>query len=474
MDSGDQDDDPLRPQEQQAEADPFPEYDTDPNDADQATDGLINGSIWNTSNLTFSFAKSVNDYETNYFDLTAAQTASELNEQSKAVARSGFDQFAAISSLTFTELTEDSQSGTVGQRIIDADLRLARSDDPSTAFAYYPSDNDVGGDSFYNTNGYNSPVIGNYQYHTYLHELGHALGLKHGHETSGPGAVPFEMDSMEFTVMTYRSFVGKSLSYGYANETWGYSQSLMMLDIAAIQRMYGANFNTNSGDTVYTFSTSTGELFVDGAGIGTPGGNRVFRTIWDGDGTDTYDLSNYTTDLSIDLSPGGYSDFDLNGNFQRAMLDFGFNGNPAEFARGHLFNAMLHDGDTRSLIENAIGGSGNDTFVGNAANNRFEGGAGNDDFTDSGGDDTYIGGAGTDEVFFSGTFGDYVFTVVGNFLQAVDLATDWIENTIEWLSFSDSRYTFQQVIDTIDPNGNNPPVANDDSLVVDERRHFNN
>ena len=38
-----------------------------------------------------------------------------------------------------------------------------------------------------------------------------------------------------------------------------FAQSLMMLDIAAIPYMYGANFNHNSGNTVYTFSTTTGD-----------------------------------------------------------------------------------------------------------------------------------------------------------------------------------------------------------------------
>ena len=84
----------------------------------------------------------------------------------------------------------------------------------------------------------------------------------------------------------------------------------MMLDIAAIQYMYGANFNSNAGNTVYTFSTTTGEMFIDGVGQGTPQANRIFRTIWDGNGIDTYDLSNYTTDLQIDLAPGGWSVFD--------------------------------------------------------------------------------------------------------------------------------------------------------------------
>ena len=77
--------------------------------------------------------------------------------------------------------------------------------------------------------------------------------------------------------------------------------------------MYGANFNTNGGNTVYTFSPTTGEMSIDGAGQGdAAGANRIFRTIWDGNGIDTYNLSNYTTDLEIDLAPGGWSIFDSN------------------------------------------------------------------------------------------------------------------------------------------------------------------
>ena len=100
----------------------------------------------------------------------------------------------------------------------------------------------------------------------------------------------------------------------------------MMLDIAAIQYMYGANYNTNAGNTVYTFSTTTGEMFIDGVGQGTPEINRIFRTIWDGNGVDTYDLSNYTTDLNIDLAPGGWSVFDTD---QLALLNITNNIQPA-------------------------------------------------------------------------------------------------------------------------------------------------
>ena len=129
----------------------------------------------------------------------------------------------------------------------------------------------------------------------------------------------------------------------------------------------------------------------------------IFRTIWDGNGTDTYDLSNYTTDLRIDLAPEGHSDFDVGGNAQRARLNAGFdsNGNfvgaPAyEWARGHVFNALQVKRDTRSLIENAKGGSGDDEILGNTANNVLSGGSGNDTLTGFQGLDTLQGGDGDD------------------------------------------------------------------------------
>jgi serralysin len=450
--------------DQQATASSFP-YDTDLNDADQGIDGLISGSAWDQTALTFSFPTSASDYESNYYNSAALSTLSGFNATQVAVTYNVLDEYSAISGLTFTELGDDA-----GEQKIDADLRLARSDDPGTAYAYYPNDNPVGGDSMFNTGGYNSPQIGNYQYHTFLHELGHALGLKHGHETSGPGAVPYELDSMEFTVMTYRSWVGKPLTYGYANETWGFAQSLMMLDIAAIQRMYGANFNTAAGDTTYTFSTTTGEMFIYGASVGTPGGNRVFRTVWDGDGIDTYDLSNYTTNLAIDLSPGGFSDFDVGGNFQRAMLDFGYAGTPQTFARGHLFNALQYDGDVRSLIENAKGGSGNDSFVGNAADNTFHGGAGNDTFHASGGEDTYYGDAGIDSLIYNALFGSFSFAVSGSFLQiigvALETATDLVSDTIETIVFSDQSWSFGDLFALA--SGGAAPVATIVSAADDQ------
>jgi len=115
--------------------------------------------------------------------------------------------------------------------------------------------------------------------------------------------------------------------------------------------------------------------------------NDVFRTLWDGNGNDTYDLSNYITDLIIDLSPGSYCGFDAGGNFQRTDLGIYGVGAGVEMVRGHLFNAALYQGDTRSLIENASGGSGDDSISGNVADNILTGNSGDDTLTGLTGDE---------------------------------------------------------------------------------------
>ena len=184
-------------------------------------------------------------------------------------------------------------------------IRVANSSDPGTAYAYYPSTAVTGGDAFFGPSG-DFPDAGDYDWHTGLHELGHSLGLKHGQETSVYGALPSDHDSLEFSIMTYRTFIGDDTS-GYNYETWGAPQTFMMLDIAALQYMYGADYTTNSGNTVYTWSQTGGETFVNDQLAIDPGGNRIFETIWDGGGIDTYNLSNYTTDLEINLAPGQWS-----------------------------------------------------------------------------------------------------------------------------------------------------------------------
>ena len=165
----------------------------------------------------------------------------------------------------------------------------------------------------------------------------------------------------------------------------------MIDDIAALQYMYGANFNTYAGNTVYSWSPTTGETFIDGVGQGASTDNKVYEAIWDGGGIDTYNLSNYSTNLFVDLYPGDWSLFST---AQLADLDDFAPG--THLAVGNVANAYLYNDDPRSLIENAIGGSGNDILVGNQANNMLAGGAGNDILGSLDGNDTLMGAVGND------------------------------------------------------------------------------
>ena len=81
----------------------------------------------------------------------------------------------------------------------------------------------------------------------------------------------------------------------------------MIADIATLQYLYGADFTTNSGDTVYTWSATTGETFINGVSKGATFGTYILMTIWDGGGNDTYDASNYGDGVEIDLRPGDFS-----------------------------------------------------------------------------------------------------------------------------------------------------------------------
>ncbi len=362
-------------------------------DADQAVDGLLSGVKWAMTSLTFSFPDSAFDYAYRGY-LNVRDTFAPATEGLAEAARAGFAFYAEVSGLDFTELN--------GAADAEADLMIGRSSAPGTAFAYFPFSGDEGGDAWFNRNDYNDPVSGSYAWATVLHEIGHALGLKHGHETGGAGAVPYAFDSHEFTLMTYRSYVGSSGS-AYTNGSASGPQTPMMLDIAAIQRLYGANFEHRVGDDVYAFTPDSGRMAVNGVLQEETRGDIVFRTIWDGGGEDLYDFSAFDRALAIDLAPGGFVDLDPGGTAQRAFLGGGVH------ARGHVFNALEFEGDARSLIEHARGGGGADLILGNRAGNRLEGLGGDDSLDGLAGSDTLVGGAGADLFRFDlgvSAFGD--------------------------------------------------------------------
>lgn len=197
-----------------------------------------------------------------------------------------------------------------------------------------------------------------------LHELGHALGLKHPFEThsdSGAthGPLPEEYDSEKYTLM----------SYTLNPETDERPQSMALFDIFALQDRWGANTEYNKDDTTYTGPRSPG---VD--------------VIWDAGGLDRLDASDRTESVKLDLREGEFSQF---GDHEDVAIAFGV------------------------TIEEAFGGAGDDMIIGNAANNRLLGGAGNDEISGGTGKDTINGGDGDDNLAGESS-GDLIFAGAGN------------------------------------------------------------
>ncbi|MGS4946673.1 M10 family metallopeptidase, partial [Meridianimarinicoccus sp. RP-17] len=350
-----------------------------------------------------------------------------LSEFGRDSLRDGFAEWDAVTALGIVE----APAGTM------AEINVGASGLPSTAWAYYPGGQAANGDIWFNTGqwfldalaGGSGPIIGSYAHATGMHEFGHALGLKHPHQVSGGGTAVLDpaYDAVEFSIMSYRSYPGGAVG-AYTIESWGYPQTPMMLDIAMIQEIYGADYTTLAGDTTYTVSTATGEMFVDGMSQGTPGGNRVFRTLWDGDGTDHIDLAQYTTSMHADLTPGRGIRFDTDGNFQAARLASGTH------AGFNIYMSLLHDGDTRSLIENLTTGSGDDVLIGNAAANVLASADGANSFTGGAGADRLVLGAGADTVIdrLAGLDGDTVmgFDAAQDRVQVRDAQPDTLTATL--------------------------------------------
>ncbi len=153
----------------------------------------------------------------------------------------------------------------------------------------------------------------------------------------------------------------------------------MLYDIAAAQYLYGANTTYHNTGTKYSADAdSSTNVHISG--------DAKMWTVWDGGGTDTFDFSKVAAASSgciIDLRGG----VDTSGHVNFSHV-------------GQEYIAIASDPATKwtssIIIENAIGGSGNDTIYGNTGNNSLLGGAGNDLIVAGKGQDTVNGQDGND------------------------------------------------------------------------------
>ena len=248
------------------------------------------------------------------------------------------------------------------------------------------------------SSGWSELMSGNLGYgmrglEVFLHEIGHSLGLSHPGNYDASDDVPpayaddaeFPTDTRQFTVMSYFNageYDPGIDRYGIKIPTGGdtyveyftFVSTPLLYDIVAIQAKYGADYTTRATDTVYGFNSTAGRAAFDF----TINMNPIVA-IWDGGGIDTLDVSGYV--------PGGFENFN-----QIIDLRSGKYSSIGALT-GNVVIAY------NCVIENAIGGGGNDNIQGNAVGNRMAGGMGADTILGIEGNDLLIGGAGNDELF---------------------------------------------------------------------------
>ena len=287
--------------------------------------GTSLGPDTETLQLTWSVANSESEFTEWHYGWNPPINERLGSEPTDAEIQAVADAFAVWEQyvdVEFSQVIEDSTT--------KGNIRTIFVDMGGTGVAYLPPDGEI---NFSNT--LREDIVedeSTFGEHILVHEIGHAVfGLADVTRLPGwdePGSaeavlLPWYLNNHSWTVMSYIP-VGST-----------YSDSPMILDIAAIQELYGANTSAGLGDTIYSWN------------------DYPIYTIWDVAGIDTIDLSNFSDDIVFNTAPGSL--IEINDDSVVGIAE----------------------GVT---IESFIGGLGNDIFYYKSGNKIFSGNQGNDVF----------------------------------------------------------------------------------------------
>lgn len=295
----------------------------------------------------------------------------------------------------------------------------------SAGYAVYPNTRLTGSDVFIDRNESYTMLDNTYGALVLIHEIGHALGIKHpfsdpsaGDSIGDPPYLVGAEDDTFWTVMSYTDHPEQ------------YYLRYSPLDIAALQYLYGVSSEARATNDTYTISSSETNL------------------IWDGAGTDTISASGLNQGATIYLTPGywGYigstkasiitAPGQITVNFGTEIENL-IGTNHSDFLYGNDLNNRITGNEGNDHIEGAggsdslYGGGGNDTLVGGAGNDYLEGGTGNDSLLGGDGID-FTSYANVSKVFAT-RLTEGIFNIRGtNSVYGTDTL-----NSVENVNFSD-------------------------------------